>query len=86
MSAPMVAWMLWRGHDWRHSLEMGASMLVPGLAIVALGWLGADSLAPGLRENACGWMCLGMPVYMLFRYDHFSAKGAHAAHASHLGR
>ncbi len=86
MSVPMVAWMVWRGHDRRHSLEMGASMLVPGLAIIALGWLGADSYAPGLREGACGYMCLGMPVYMLWRRDHFTVKAARAAHATHLAR
>lgn len=86
MSLPMVAWMVVRQHGWRHSLEMAASMIVPGLAIIALGWLGADSFAPWLREEACAFMCLGMPVYMLFRYDHFSAKTARAAHATHLGR
>lgn len=84
MSLPMVAWMVVRRHGWRHSLEMGASMILPGLAIVMLGWLGLDSSAPGLRENACGWMCLGMPVYMLVRYHHFSAKPAHAVAAPNL--
>jgi hypothetical protein len=83
MSLPMVTWMLWRGHDRRHSLQMGAAMFVPGLAIVALGWLGADRFAPWLRDGACGFMCLGMVAYMLLRYDHFAAKTAHAAHAAH---
>src|SRR5512134_395667 len=50
MSLPMVAWMVVRRHGWRHSLEMAAAMIVPGLAIVALSWLGADSFAPWLRE------------------------------------
>jgi hypothetical protein len=86
MSLPMVVWMLVRGHDRRHSLEMGASMLVPGLAIVVLGWLGADRSAPWLRDGACGFMCLGMLAYMVLRYNHFSAKAGHAAHATHVGR
>jgi hypothetical protein len=61
-------------------------MLVPGLAIVVLGWLGADSYAPWLRDGACGFMCLGMLVYMLLRYDHFSARAGHATHAALRGR
>jgi hypothetical protein len=86
MSVPMVAWMLWRGHDRRHSLEMGAFMLVPGLAIIALGWLGADRYAPWLRDGACGFMCLGMSVYMFFRFGYFAGAAGHAAHATHRGR
>jgi hypothetical protein len=81
MSLPMVVWMLVRGHNRRHSLEMGASMFVPGLAIVVLGWLGADRSAPWLRDSACGIMCLGMLAYMLAHYGHFSATAGHAAHA-----
>src|SRR5512144_2772439 len=40
LAVPMVAWMVFRGHGWRHSLKMGASMLAPGVAIIVLGWLG----------------------------------------------
>src|SRR3712207_448452 len=36
MTVPMVAWMRFRGHDWRPTLEMAASMVVPTLAAVAL--------------------------------------------------
>jgi hypothetical protein len=32
MAAPMVAWMLYRGHSWRDGGEMTAAMLVPMLA------------------------------------------------------
>jgi hypothetical protein len=77
MSVPMVAWMVWRGHGWRLSLEMGAAMLGPGLAIIVLGWLGAGTYLPWLATSACGVMCLGMLVYMLARYKHFTGHTGH---------
>jgi hypothetical protein len=36
MTAPMVAWMRYRGHSWRQSAEMSAAMLVPTAAVVVL--------------------------------------------------
>jgi hypothetical protein len=36
MTAPMIPWMRWRGHRWRPTLEMAASMVVPTLAMLAL--------------------------------------------------
>lgn len=83
MTIPMVAWMVFRGHGWQHSLEMGAAMLLPGIAIIVLGWLGVGPL--WLRLGACGLMCLGMLVYMLVRYDHFTRAAGHAAHVAGLG-
>src|SRR5512144_1188436 len=29
MTVPMVAWMIVRGHGWRHSVEMAVAMLAP---------------------------------------------------------
>ncbi len=81
MSIPMMAWMIFRGHGWQPSLEMAASMLVPGLAIILLGWLGIGVYLPWLATSACGVMCLGMLAYMLLRYEHFSSHASHAAHA-----
>lgn len=40
MTVPMVAWMRYRGHAWRPSVEMAASMYVPTLAAMALRWAG----------------------------------------------
>jgi hypothetical protein len=65
----------------RQSLEMGAAMLVPGLAIIALGWLGVGAYVPWLAQGACGFMCLGMLVYMLWHRDHFMDSTGHGAHA-----
>lgn len=88
MAVPMAAWMIWRRHGWRPSLEMGAAMIAPGLAIIALGWLGVGAYAPWLAQGACGFMCLGMLVYMLWRRDHFTAPAGHTAHgrnAAYMG-
>jgi hypothetical protein len=80
MTLPMSAWMIARGHGWRHSLEMGSAMLAPGLAIIVLGWLGAEAYLPWLAKAACGLMCLGMLVYMLWRHEHFTQPIGHGAH------
>src|SRR5688500_16843982 len=36
MTAPMVGWMLYRGHPVRHSAEMAGSMIVPTAIVIAL--------------------------------------------------
>src|ERR1041384_1977735 len=43
MTAPMVAWMRYRGHRWQPTLEMAASMIIPTLAAIALLGAGAAS-------------------------------------------
>jgi hypothetical protein len=43
MTVPMVAWMRYRGHGWRPSAEMSASMFLPTFA--AIGLMGAGVLA-----------------------------------------
>src|SRR5215207_8922423 len=42
MTVPMVAWMRYRGHGWRPSAEMSASMFLPTFAAIAL--MGAGTL------------------------------------------
>jgi hypothetical protein len=80
MSIPMVAWMVYRKHGWRHSLEMAAAMLAPMLAIILLGWLGAYAALPWLPKLACAVSSLGMLVYMLFQRAHFTGEAGHATH------
>ena len=72
MTAPMVAWMRWRGHDWQPTLEMAASMVIPTLAMLAL--LAADLVTDagvllGVEHVA---MLGGMLVAMLARRDEYS--------------
>ncbi len=79
MAAPMVAWLVLRRHGWRHSLEMGASMIVPAALVILLCWLGAETYAPWLRQIASGLMTVSMVGYMLVQYKHFSGHPGHAA-------
>jgi hypothetical protein len=40
MTVPMVGWMRYRRHGWRPCGEMAASMYVPTVGVMALGWTG----------------------------------------------
>jgi hypothetical protein len=71
MTAPMVAWMRWRGHRWQPTLEMAAAMIVPTLAVLAMlaAHLGDLGLLLGLEHVA---MLGGMLVAMLARRAEYS--------------
>jgi len=70
MTAPMVAWMRWRGHRWQPTLEMAAAMIVPTLAALALLMMQVDAgLLMGVEHVA---MLGGMLVAMLARRDEYS--------------
>ena len=77
MTAPMVAWMRWRGHSPRANAEMAMSMIVPTLAAVALLGAGAlrDTGALLLIEHAL--MLAGMLAVMLRRPDEYSGHHHH---------
>jgi hypothetical protein len=82
MTVPMVAWMIVRGHGWRHSAEMGFAMFMPVAVVIVLRLLGADAYLPWLRNASHLGMFLGMLVAMLYRHDHYTGKTDHAAHAA----
>jgi hypothetical protein len=79
MIVPMVAWMRFRGMEWRPTLEMAAAMAIPLVPI--FGLLGLQ-LIPGAR--ACGLYCAvmipAMVVPMLFRLDLYTGRMGHHAH------
>ena len=79
----VVAWMIVRGHGWRHSAEMAFAMLAPVAAIIVLHLLGADAYLPWLSKASHLAMPLGMIVAMLYRRDHYTGKTDHSAHATH---
>lgn len=81
MTVPMLAWMIVRGHGWRHSLEMGIAMLAPIAAINLLCSLGAAEYLPWLTEASGPAMLLGMLAAMLYRRNHYTGKAGHSAHA-----
>jgi hypothetical protein len=81
MIVPMVAWMRFRGMEWRPTLEMAAAMAIP---LVPIFGLLALQVIPGAR--ACGLYCAVMipvmVVAMLFRLDHYTGHMDHHAHAA----
>ena len=80
LSLPMLAWMRFRGHEWRPTLEMSSTTIVLGILLVGLGWLGVlakSSLLEWMRTLACP----AMLIPMLFRLDIYTAH--HADHSRH---
>jgi hypothetical protein len=59
MTAPMVAWMRFRGHSWPSCREMALVMVAPACPILCLYWLGIIS-AP-----LCGMYCFVSMVAMV---------------------
>jgi hypothetical protein len=77
MTAPMAAWMVFRGMPRRAIVEMSVAMPILALVLLGLGWLAIlprDELA--LLEH--GLMMPAMLVPMLLRLDLYA--GRHAAH------
>jgi hypothetical protein len=82
MTAPMIAWMRFRGHGWRPTNEMSAAMLVPAfvaMAMVGVGVTGGTGVLMVFEHVA---MLAAMLVAMLLRRDEYGGAGhAHAAAA-----
>ena len=80
LSLPMIAWMRFRGHEWRPTLEMASTTILLAIVLVGLGWLG---ILP--RSSLFEWMtrlaCPVMIIPMLFRLDVYT--GHHASHSRH---
>jgi hypothetical protein len=80
MTAPMVAWMLYRGMPRRETAEMAAVMPLLALALLALGWLGVVPMSDlALLEH--GLMMPAMLVPMFVRLDFYTGRAAHPGHA-----
>ena len=77
MTVPMVAWMAYRGHRARATVEMAVAMLVP--SAVAAAFAAADVLgagaALGVQHAAMVPAMLGV---MLWRYDEYARPRAAA--------
>jgi hypothetical protein len=73
MTAPMVAWMLYRGMPRRETTEMAAVMPALAIALLVLGWL---AIVPKgdlvLLEH--GLMMPAMLVPMVFRLDLYTGR------------
>jgi hypothetical protein len=79
MTAPMVAWMRFRGMATRPTAEMAAAMVVLALFILCLGWLGIAAME-ALPWLAHGLMMPAMLIPMLLRLALYTghATGAHS--------
>jgi hypothetical protein len=75
MTAPMLGWMLFRGMDRRAVTEMGAAMVVLGLAVLTAGALAVIPIEKAaLAEH--GLMMPAMLVPMLLRLDLYMGRVA----------
>jgi hypothetical protein len=81
MMLVMIAWMIVRGHGWRHSAEMAVAMLVP-VALVAVISIQKGNAA-SFDDNYCSAMCVGMLAAMLYRWDHFTRWSFQSSHHAH---
>ena len=81
MMLVMIAWMIVRGHGWRHSAEMAVAMLVP-VALVAVVSIQKGTAAL-FDDNYCAAMCVGMIAAMLYRWDHFTRWSFRSSQHAH---
>ena len=83
MTLPMVAWMRFRGHGWRPSMEMAASMIIPTLGTLTLLGAGVVEGVGPLMTIEHAAMLPSMLVAMLLRRAEYSSDhGGHAAVAA----
>jgi hypothetical protein len=72
MTAPMVAWMRFRGHGWPASAEMAAAMFIPAFGVIALLGSGAVTDFGTLMGLEHVVMLPAMLVAMLLRLDEYT--------------
>jgi hypothetical protein len=76
MTAPMTAWMLFRGMPRRATAEMSAAMPVLAIVLLALGWLAVVPMG-GLALVEHGLMMPAMLIPMFFRLDVYTGRAGH---------
>jgi flagellar biosynthetic protein FliP len=83
MSAPMVAWMRYRGHSWYDGMEMTAAMVAPMFALVIPVELGVVVLTGhSLMVLSHVAMIGGMILLMLYRLDRYAHVHDHTGHTT----
>jgi hypothetical protein len=81
MTVPMVAWMRYRGHGWRASNEMAASMFLPTFAVIGLLAAGVVTDFGSLMGLEHMVMLPAMLVAMLLRIDEYAGGHDHGVAA-----
>lgn len=79
MTLPMAAWMLYRGMDWRPTLEMSAAMIIEPVLLIGAVWLGILDRSQ-LVAMAHVLMMPAMIIPMLFRLDVYTCRMGHHGH------
>jgi hypothetical protein len=79
MTAPMVAWMRYRGHDWPACADMTAAMAIPTVSVLALLWSGLVGDLGTLLVIEHVAMLPSMLVAMLLRRDEYTGVAHHHA-------
>lgn len=74
LTVPVVAWMIFCGHGWRHSLKVAVAMISPVAVIMVLGQFTAYDFLTWLLTAGYPAMSLGMLAYMLSHRDHFARR------------
>ena len=82
MTVPMVAWMRYRGHGWRPSNEMGASMMLPTAGVIGLLAAGVLTDIGTLLMIEHVVMFPAMLIAMLLRRDEYTRSHEHVTDAA----
>jgi len=77
----MVAWMRFRRHPWRPTLEMGSATMGLGIVLIALGALGLVPVS-GMFEWVTSLACPVMLIPMLLRLNLYTGGMSHHVHAA----
>jgi hypothetical protein len=77
MTAPMVAWMRYRGHGWSACSDMTAAMVIPTLGVLALLWSGLVGDVGTLLVIEHVVMLPSMLVAMVLRRDEYTGGVQH---------
>jgi hypothetical protein len=81
LTVPMVAWMRFRHHERRSTLEMGSATMGLGIVLIALGAFGLVPVS-GMFEWVASLACPVMLIPMLLRLNLYTGGMDHHAHAS----
>ena len=79
LTVPVMIWMIFRRYSWRHSFELGIAMIAPVAGIMVLGQFTAYDYLTWLLTAGYPVMCLGMLIYMLYRWDFFTGQAGNMA-------
>jgi len=81
LTVPMVAWMRFRHHEWRPTLEMGSATMGLGIVLIASGALGLVPVS-AMFEWVTSLACPVMLIPMLSRLNLYTGGMHHHAHAA----